>query len=108
MLFLDDDTLCHRDLLTTLLRHLDRDAMVVSQERTDGQRRLKSEPESAVQGRIDIGQAIMRRGLIGDDRIPETYEGDGAFLELVLARGEVAFVDEVLSVYNQLRPDHAG
>ena len=100
--FLDDDTLMHPLLIETVSVHHSADAVVVSQERADG-RTLVAARENVKVGRIDIGQAVIRRDVIGDERIPETYVGDGIFLENVLtADRPVMFVREVLSYHNAL------
>ena len=103
---LDDDTKVHpqlferlRDKLTV---HPAVDALVVSQKRSDGGILLAARANVKVT-LIDIGQAIMRRDLIGDERIPIDYSGDGMFLETVLAGADVIFVNDVLSLHNALR-----
>ena len=102
---LDDDTAVHPRLLKTLQRWSLISwirALVVSQQRADG-RVLPAGPEHLQVGSIDIGQAILRRGLIGDLRIPEDYNGDGMFLGALLrGRTDVLYLDEVLSFHNAL------
>lgn len=61
---LDDDTLAHEDVLLLASTFTNRDAIVFSQLRTDG-RVLPAHPDSVVPGSIDIGQAFLRRSLIG-------------------------------------------
>ncbi len=100
---LDDDTLMHPDLLTKAAEHIaDVDAIVVSQERING-RVLHAAPTNLKVGRIDAGQALMRRDLIGLERFPEVYVGDGYFMETVLgAASNVVFLPEVLSWHNRM------
>lgn len=103
VVFLDDDTKMHPDLLERVMRFRDADAVVVSQRRTDGPV-LSASRERLVVGQVDIGQAVIRREVIGDTRIPEDYDGDGVFLGAVLReRQKVVFLDEVLSWHNALR-----
>lgn len=103
VLVLDDDTLMHRRLLHWFMRSKDEaPAVIVSQERADGEI-LHAAPGNVRPGMIDIGQAILRRDLIGKRRIPERYDGDGEFLVRVLDSGKVGvYVDRVLSYHNRL------
>lgn len=101
--FLDDDTLAHPSLYSAVERIADSglaSAVVVSQDRHDG-RILEAAPENVAVNEIDIGQAVMHRDLIGRKRIPETYAGDGEFLEAVLDGGAV-YLNEILSFHNAL------
>jgi hypothetical protein len=106
---LDDDTLVHPLLFATVadaIREAPRArAVVVSQSRTDG-RVLHAHEDNVRVGSIDIGQAVLRRDLIGTLRIPETYEGDGELLEALLPScAGVLYIDEVLSCHNALDPE---
>jgi hypothetical protein len=102
--FLDDDTTIDPRFLQ-LVDELRRDgatAVVVSQQRENGAVLPASRANLHV-GSIDIGQAIIHRGLIGNWRIPLSYEGDGVFLASVLGNATTAvFVDEILSYHNRL------
>lgn len=98
---LDDDTIVHPDLFQAAAQLTGRDAVVVSQDRTDG-RLLNASAENVRVGHIDIGQAVIRRNVIGQHRIPIHYEGDGWFLMDVLAGRNVAYVETVLSHHNLL------
>ena len=103
--FLDDDTIMHPLLLHLAARwsrHADIVAVVVAQSRADG-RTLHAAEENVRVGEIDIGQVVLRRDLIGDDRLPLDYEGDGMFLSNILI-GEpgVVYIDEVFSFHNKL------
>lgn len=98
---LDDDTIMHPDLLRTIFLYRKADAILVAQERVD--RVLHPAPANLQVGEVDIGQAVLRRDLIGLERIPEVYEGDGIFLRGLLAEAPgVVFVDRVLSTHNAL------
>lgn len=102
---LDDDTLAHPGLFTALQPHFDDpdvDAVVVSQLRRDGSV-LHAAPGNVMPNFIDIGQAVIRRERIGDERIPETYDGDGIFLTRLLPCLHVAYIDRVLSFHNALQ-----
>ncbi len=103
---LDDDTLAHPSLYRRIAEVLrdqpETQAVVVSQERRNGVI-LHASSDQVRTGYVDIGQAVLRRDLIGDARLPECYEGDGRFLERVLAdRTDVVYLDEVLSFHNAL------
>jgi hypothetical protein len=107
---LDDDTVMHPDFLrrvsfvlaTQPLVERECRAIIVSQKRTTGVI-MRASPENAVVGKIDAGQAVLRRDLIGDTRIPETYAGDGAWLETLLTgRNDVHYMRDVLSLHNAL------
>lgn len=100
---LDDDTTVHEDLFRVVSANRNHDAVVVSQDRPDMGAVLVASRENIRVSGIDIGQAVIRREVIGDARIPETYDGDGSFLQEVLAEANVAFVEESLSLYNSLR-----
>jgi hypothetical protein len=77
-------------------------AVVVSQRRTN-RMILEASAENAVIGMIDAGQAVLRRDLIGDYRIPEEYAGDGMWLETLLRdRPDVHYLKEVLSAHNAI------
>ena len=110
VVILDDDTLMHERFLQKIelvvatqelaKRHIS--AIVVSQKRTDGSV-LKASPANAVVGSIDAGQAVLRRNLISDHRIPETYAGDGMWLEALLRdRTDVHYMRDVLSLHNAI------
>ena len=103
---LDDDTICDSQILArfgaALIDHPEAEAIVFSQERPDLGRRLRAAAENARMGEIDAGQAFLARNLIGDERLPVSYEGDGYWLEALLSRAAVIYVDEPLSLYNAL------
>lgn len=103
---LDDDTLVHERFLEVVApiadAHPHLDAIVVSQRRNDG-RVLQASAEKAVLGEIDAGQAILSRAFIANYRIPETYAGDGVWLETLLHdRDSVVYEESVLSLHNVL------
>lgn len=107
---LDDDTLMlpkfllrvHMIVASAPLAERELRAVVVSQRRTNGTI-LQASPENAVLSSIDAGQAVLRRDLIGDYRIPETYAGDGMWLETLLRdRSDVHYLPEVLSAHNAI------
>lgn len=107
---LDDDTVMHPRFLrrvsfvlaTQPLVEQECRAIVVSQKRTTGVI-MQASAANAVVGKIDAGQAVLRRDLIGVYRIPETYAGDGMWLETLLRdRPDVHYMREVLSLHNAL------
>lgn len=99
--FLDDDTTMHPEFPSVVASWQAFDAVVVTQTRSDG-RTLVADAANLVVGGVDIGQAAIRRELIGARRIPLSYEGDGIFLTAVLTDENVAYVDEAFSYHNQL------
>lgn len=103
---LDDDTIMHPKFLRRIYRahrqHPQAKAFVVSQKRTTGVV-LQARRENLKVGMVDAGQVVIRRDLIGDMRIPETYAGDGEWIEALLAyEPDVVFIGEVLSLHNAL------
>jgi hypothetical protein len=104
---LDDDTLPHPDLLNVVVSKIignpKLQAIVVSQDRGNGQV-LRAAVGNLKVGQIDMGQAIIRRSLIGDKRVPLRYDGDGFWLvEVLHDQLNVLYLDEALSWYNKLR-----
>ncbi len=103
---LDDDTIMHPKFLQKVYRayhhHPSVNAIVVSQRRTTGVV-LQARPENMKVGLVDAGQVVIRRDFIGDLLIPETYAGDGEWIECLLyGRDDVHFMGEVLSLHNAL------
>ena len=100
---LDDDTLAHDEVLWLAQQfEATHDALIVSQRR-NAREVLLARPENMVVGMCDIGQAFLRRDLIGDHRIPIDYNGDGMFLEAVLAdAGSVMYHPAVFSLHNAI------
>ncbi len=103
---LDDDTIMHPKFLRKIYRayhhHPHVNAIVVSQKRTTGFV-MHASPENMVAGKVDAGQAVIRRSFIGDLKIPETYGGDGEWLQcLLFGRDDVLFMPDVLSLHNAL------
>jgi hypothetical protein len=110
VVILDDDTLMHERFLqkielveaTQELAQREIRAIIVSQKRVNGII-LRASSENAVVGMIDAGQAVLRRDLIGDYRIPEEYAGDGMWLETLLRdRWDVHYMKDVLSLHNAI------
>jgi hypothetical protein len=104
VLFLDDDTVMHPDVLRHVAEHLDAAGVVVSQDRTASLgHMLWAAPQNMRLGGVDIGQVVLRRELIGDVEMPPYYGGDGVFLgRILLGRDDVVYLNEVLSYYNVL------
>ena len=104
VLFLDDDTAMHPDVLRYVAEHLDAAGVVVSQDRTASLgHMLVAAPQNMRLGGVDIGQVVLRRSLIGDTDMPPYYGGDGTFLHGILhGRSDVVYLPEVLSLYNAL------
>jgi len=103
VLFLDDDTVMHPDVLRRVAEHLDADGVVVSQDRTASLgHMLWAAPQNMRLGGVDIGQVVLRRELIGDTEMPPYYGGDGTFLQSVAQGANLVYLDDVLSFYNAL------
>ena len=100
---LDDDTIVHSEILIAWKQHAQdgATAVVFGQTRADG-RTLVSGLERVRVGDIDIGQAILRRDVIGEHRLAESYEGDGVFLEAVLPNTSAIYDNRFLSFHNRL------
>ena len=102
---LDDDNLVHPDMaagLSALIQHCpDARGFIVGQERADG---AWFTPCSALvmPGTIDTAQYILRRDLIGAERIRPVYADDGGFIQRVFQAAPKAFVfsDTVLTYWN--------
>ncbi len=104
VVFLDDDTLMHPELLKHVAEHLDCAGVVVSQDRTASLgHMLYAHPQNMRLGGVDIGQVVLTRELIGDTDMPPYYGGDGTFLQSILqGRDDIAYLPDVLSLYNAL------
>lgn len=102
VMFLDDDTVVHPMLWKRLRQYDGKDAIVFSQNH-EILGILHAAPENAMIGTIDIGQAIIKRDVIGLHRIPESYAGDGEFMHAILPHCDAVYVDEVLSIHNALQ-----
>ncbi len=104
VVFLDDDTVMHPELLRHVAEHLDAAGVVVSQDRTASLgHMLWAIPQNMRLGGVDIGQVVLTRELIGDAQQPEYYGGDGTFLQGILqGRSDVVYLSETLSLYNAL------
>ncbi len=103
---LDDDTVMHPRFLQKVYRayhhHPTVNAIVVSQRRTTNVV-LQARPENMKVGLVDAGQVVIRRDFIGDLLIPETYAGDGEWIECLLyGRDDVHFMSEILSLHNAI------
>src|SRR5215831_3187681 len=109
VMILDDDTILDSQVLNVagalINTHRDLKAIVVSQARPGGMI-LFAGRDNLFVGGIDAGQAILRRDVIGDKRIPLHYCGDGEFLVDILSEQEnVMFLSTILSYHNYLRPE---
>jgi hypothetical protein len=101
---LDDDTIAHSEIIQAWAQHAHQDdvgAVVFGQSRADGRTLYASEDDARI-GYIDIGQAFLRRDVIGEHRLPEHYDGDGMFLEVVLPESGAIYDNRLLSFHNRL------
>ncbi len=106
--FLDDDTVLHPDLIPTIskvLKYTNADFIHFNQQGPQGQPRIGG---GAVQvGKIDKGCFVASRKLIADSIFIQQYEADGLFaIELHERAKNSIWLDESLSYYNALRPEH--
>lgn len=99
---LDDDTVAHDEIIRLAEFFAPTcDAVVFSQQRNEREV-LFARAENMVVGMCDIGQAFLKRDLIGDHRIPIDYNGDGMFLQAVLAGARVMYHPAALSLHNAI------
>jgi len=103
---LDDDTVMHASFLRHIYKAYRKNkfanAFVVSQRRTTNVV-LQARPENMILGKVDAGQVLIRRDYIGNAKIPETYAGDGEWIEFLLhGQPDVVFLPQVLSLHNVL------
>ena len=104
---LDDDNLCHpefgRRLARLITEHPDTGAFVFTQERADG-RTLHPSAEALRPEGVDTAQYVIRRDVIGPERVLSVPADDGGFVQRVYQRepGRFVFVDEVLTYHNRL------
>lgn len=102
IVFLDDDTAMHPQLLQRLDDEINPNIDLVFYAQ---QRNADVHMPLAKRGLIDIGQVCVHRRRIGPLRIPDFYDGDGWFCEALVANpggGEIVYLPEVLSFYNLL------
>ena len=102
--FLDDDTTLHPGFYRELATCASADIILGEQVVNPGERPPKMRKAEPVCGQIDQGQYVVRRAVIGDDRIPLVYEGDGLFIEALVKKTENVVKCGVMSHYNFLRP----
>jgi len=101
--FLDDDTLIHPELFDELAK-VKTGAVAFGQLLKDSVR--SASPATMKVCQIDMGQAAIRREVIGDTRFAlGIYEADGIFIETVYNSDpdKWSFIDKPLSYYNKLR-----
>jgi hypothetical protein len=102
--FNDDDTLLHPELWENI-KNINADFISFNQAFADGSLRLKC-------GRTDVGfidshNYIIDKKTIGDTRFEiEHYTADGIFADACAQKtNNKVFIDKILSIYNQLRPN---
>jgi hypothetical protein len=81
-------------------------AVIFSQKSKEGHIRLTAAPQNVGPCNIDTAQFVLRRDLIGDDRIIDSYCGDGEFIGAIHRRASQVFTfvpDPPLVYYNSLR-----
>ncbi len=102
---LDDDTVMNPSYLRRIYKASKTgtfNAIVVSQRRTTNTL-LQAKPENMLVGKVDAGQVCIRRDYIGDLLIPETYAGDGEWIECLLyGQPDILYLPQVLSLHNAL------
>lgn len=104
---LDDDNLIHPQFADGLFRliseHPDARGFVVGQTRSDGAQ-FPSGPMFCRPGYVDTAQYIVRRDLIGPERIQPVYADDGAFIGRLVRQHPESFIftPEVLTYHNAM------
>jgi hypothetical protein len=104
---LDDDNLCHPQFAERLhelmAEHPDKQAFVVAQDRADGRTLIPTAETLRPEG-VDTAQYIIRRDLIGDERIKPIPADDGGFVQRIYESNPSAFVfiEDVLCYHNRL------
>jgi len=102
VLFLDDDTILHKDLWDAV-RYATEDVVCWQQSWKDGSHRLDAGDFRV--GHIDSGSFMANRSVIGDIRWDlDRYDADGYFAEKVFAeKRTIRKINQYLSHYNDLR-----
>lgn len=104
---LDDDNLIHpqfADGLTRLIsEHPDARGFLVGQRRSDGAQ-FPTGPMFCRPGYVDTAQYIVRRDLIGPERIQPVYADDGAFIGRLVRQhpNDFIFTPEPLTYHNAM------
>ena len=106
--FLDDDTVVHPELFREASSIIRRDpsvrVVVFSQQRP--RHRLRAKPENVRVGKIDTGQPMLKREVIGAQRFKEALFADGMlYSDLLRDEENVFYSPKLLSLFNYLRPD---
>lgn len=109
--FLDDDNLIHHEfeaaLLLAIEEHPSAKGFVFNQLDTAGKQLRQATRENYTYGKIDLGQFVLRRSLIGDNRFvladasSDWYIFEAAALPFA---EEVIPIDKDVTYYNYLRP----
>lgn len=102
VLFLDDDTILHKDLWDAV-RYANEDIVCWKQSWKDGGHRLDAGNFSV--GNVDSGSFMVKRSVIGDIRWDlGRYDADGYFAQEVFSRKKtIRQINEYLSHYNYLQ-----
>lgn len=102
VLFLDDDTILHKDLWDAV-RYATEDIVCWQQSLKDGSHRLDAGDFRVCH--IDSGSFMVKRSVIGDIRWDlGRYDADGYFAEKVFAKKQtIRKINQYLSHYNYLR-----
>jgi hypothetical protein len=101
--FLDDDTILHNGLIKAYESMSENQILIGQQILRDDTLRLNAEvPQS---GKIDSGNVIFDRTLVGDLRYENLYESDGIFFNNLAKKhpDKIFFANYTISIYNALR-----
>ncbi len=99
--FLDDDTIVHPHFHKLLKMDPKYDFIHFNQVWPNGARRIGGEVKL---NRIDVGNFIVKRELVGNIRFQKVPKADGVFAVECFQRSKSAiYVDKDLSIYNALR-----
>ncbi len=105
---LDDDNLCHPDfgawLIEAIRKHPAARAIVFAQDRAH-EGILHAGPGNLRTGGVDTAQYVVRRDLIGSERVQSIPGDDGGFIQRIYQRApeQFVFIDGVVTWYNWLR-----
>lgn len=93
----DDDNVLDPAMLSALMAYEDRqvDSVVFAQHRG-----AKIATPCALVDRVDAAQFVGRRRMIGNHRLPETYNGDGHWIAGMAERGRMVYDSRPVTKYN--------
>ncbi len=102
--FLDDDTICHPNVLNIYRKFANTQMMVIGNQMLKGDK-LRMRGQVPKVDHIDIASAIIHISLFKNIRLNYHYQADGELLEQLYRANKmyVAIINEAISYYNYLR-----